>query len=178
MKVAVGSQNPVKITAVKNAFLKAWDTVDVTGIDVNPGISHMPTNSEEALIGATTRARTALKKAKADYGVGLEGYALDTSHGMFLSGMVVIVNKKGVRGIGSGYTMPLPDIVARQIRKGAELGPVMDKLLGDVNTKQKYGAIGALTKGLMTRTSAFEAAVIYALAPFLNPELYGAAKYK
>ena len=48
----------------------------------------------------------------------------------------------------------------------------MDELLGDHNTKQKGGAVGALTAGLVSRGTAFAIAVAYAMAPFVSPAFY------
>jgi len=59
-----------------------------------------------------------------------------------------------------------------EIRKGRELGPVMDEFIGEENIKQKQGASGVLTNGLISRTESLEKAVAYALAKFLTPHLY------
>ena len=48
----------------------------------------------------------------------------------------------------------------------------LDDLLGDHNSKQKGGAVGALTNGLILREETFALAVAYALAPFVSPHLY------
>jgi non-canonical (house-cleaning) NTP pyrophosphatase len=55
---------------------------------------------------------------------------------------------------------------------GRELGPLMDELLGEENIKQKGGAVGALTAGLVPRSDTFAVAVAYALAPFVAREFY------
>jgi non-canonical (house-cleaning) NTP pyrophosphatase len=49
----------------------------------------------------------------------------------------------------------------------------MDELLGQKNVKQKGGAVGALTAGLVLRQETFAVAVAYALAPFVSPKFYG-----
>jgi non-canonical (house-cleaning) NTP pyrophosphatase len=52
------------------------------------------------------------------------------------------------------------------------LGPLMDEITGRQDTNRAEGAIGILTQRVMTRQQSFETAVAYALAPWLNPELY------
>jgi non-canonical (house-cleaning) NTP pyrophosphatase len=69
-------------------------------------------------------------------------------------------------------TPPLPDSIACRVFAGEELGYVMDDVLNDTNIKQKGGAVGALTKGLVLRQDAFAIAVAYALSPYLVPELH------
>jgi non-canonical (house-cleaning) NTP pyrophosphatase len=49
----------------------------------------------------------------------------------------------------------------------------MDELVGQQNVKQKGGAVGALTAGLVLRQETFAVAVAYALAPFVSPSFYG-----
>ena len=75
MKVAIGSKNPVKIEAVKEAFGKVWPDQDFEfiGIEVPSGVPDQPMSDEESIKGATTRANNALDRLNADFGIGLEG---------------------------------------------------------------------------------------------------------
>jgi non-canonical (house-cleaning) NTP pyrophosphatase len=109
----------------------------------------------------------------ADLGVGLEGNTVDTAHGMYTTAWVVAIGRDGTAGIGGGGRLPLPAAVAQAIRSGRELGPLMDEVAGQHNTKQKQGAVGILTAGLVTRQQALEVAVTYALARFVAPAYYG-----
>jgi len=172
MKIAVGSKNPVKIKAVETAFKRFWTEVSVVGLEVDHGASIQPSSQKEAILGATKRAQLALEQAKADYGVGLEGNTFDSEQGMFLDGWVVIVNKHGEKGIANAGSLMMPEKIAKEVRKGKELGPVTDELFGHDNIKQKEGTVGMLTNNAITRTDAFEKGVIYALARFLNPKYY------
>ncbi len=172
MKFAVGSKNPVKIAAVSNAVKLFWPDAEVIGIEVDHGTSVQPVCDDEAIKGATSRAELSLKAANADFGVGLEGNTHDSAHGMFMAGWTVVVDKSGKKGISGCGRLLLPEAIAKEIRKGRELGPVMDEFIGGHNTKQKEGSVGVLTKGAVNRTAAFEFGVIYALAKFLNPKYY------
>lgn len=172
MKISVGSKNPIKISAVENAVKKIWPGAEVVSAEVNHGTSEQPMSDEEAIQGAANRAKLSLEKFSADIGIGLEGCVNDTKHGMFLSGWVAAIDKNGEIGIGGGGGLLLPEKIASEIRKGKELGPVMDKFIGGHNTKQKQGTVGILTNNLIPRTEAFEKSVIYALAKFINPHYY------
>lgn len=171
-KISVGSKNPVKITAVENVVKKIWPNAEIMATEVSHGISEQPTSDDEAIKGATNRAELSLQKTGADLGVGLEGCTVDTKYGMFLSGWVVAVDKKGKVGIGCGGRLLLPEKVASEVRRGKEVGPVMDKFIGDDNIKQKQGAVGILTNNLLPRTASFEKSIIFALAKFINPNYY------
>jgi inosine/xanthosine triphosphatase len=170
--IAVGSSNPAKVAAVEAAARRFWPGARVVAVDAPSGVAEQPRTDEEAVRGASSRARFALESADADLGLGLEGNTVETPDGMFLSGWAVAVDRHGKKGIGCGGRLPLPPPVAAEVRKGRELGPVMDELAGARDTKKNRGAVGILTRGAISRPAAFETAVVYALVPFLNPEMY------
>lgn len=172
MKIAVGSRNPVKVAAVEKVVRRVWPEAVVEPVGVSSGVSEMPMSDDEAIRGASNRARAALEAANAVLGFGLEGSAADTEHGMFMKGWTAVAHRDGRLGIGGGGAVLLPERVARELRNGRELGPVIDEVIGGHNTKQKQGTTGVLTNGLLDRTAAFEFQVISALARFLKEELY------
>lgn len=172
-QVVVGSTNPVKIGAVSTVIQRIWPAALVGGVAVESGVSVQPRSDDEAIVGAANRARRALALHPADLGIGLEGNTVETAYGMFSTAWAAIVDRQGLQGIGSSGRLLLPPLVAAYVRRGRELGPLMDELTNDVNTKQRLGAVGILTQGFMPREQALEIAVLYALAPFLHP-LYAA----
>jgi len=172
MRISVGSKNPVKIKAVESAVRKIWPEAEIISVDAPSGVSEQPPTDDEAITGAKNRAKISLQKTNADLGIGLEGNTVDTKHGMIMSGWVAAVDRRGNYGLGGSGSILLPEKIASEVRKGKELGPVMDKLLGDTNTKQKHGAVGHLTNHLVPRAVAAENSVIYALARFINPKNY------
>ncbi|MEJ2747126.1 MAG: inosine/xanthosine triphosphatase [Anaerolineae bacterium] len=172
MKIAVGSTNPVKVEAVRTMVQRVWPDVVVTAVSVPSGVSAMPMTDEEALTGARNRAQAARLALQADLGIGLEGGVHPEPFGLTLHGWVVVVDGNGREGIGGGARIPLPQAIAQRVRHGEELGDVMDDVLNDHNVKQKGGAVGALTAGLVLRQETFAIAVAYALSPFIVPELH------
>jgi non-canonical (house-cleaning) NTP pyrophosphatase len=58
--------------------------------------------------------------------------------------------------------------VARRVRAGEELGPVMDDVLGESNVAKKMGAAGVLTDGIVDREKALAGALAGALGPFVT----------
>jgi non-canonical (house-cleaning) NTP pyrophosphatase len=55
-----------------------------------------------------------------------------------------------------------------------ELGHADDLVFKAQNSKQQGGSVGLLTHGLVTRETYYEQALLLALIPFLNEELYPA----
>ncbi|HID54440.1 MAG TPA: inosine/xanthosine triphosphatase [Anaerolineae bacterium] len=172
MKIAVGTLNPVKIAAVTSMFQRVWPEAEIIPVAVPSGVSAMPMTDAETIAGARNRAIAARAALDADFGVGLEGGVHPEPFGLALQGWVAVVNGDGREGIGGAARIPLPEHIAQRVRRGEELGRVMDDVLGDHNTKQKGGAVGALTNGLVMRQETFALAVAYALAPFISPQLY------
>ncbi len=174
MRVAVGSKNPVKITAVKEGFSTVWPDVvwDVEGHDVGSEVSDQPMSDTESIIGAKNRARKASELLKADFGVGLEGGLQQIGEKWFDSGWIVIRDAKGIEGIGSTIKMETPPKMMELIQKGHELGIVDDMLFNQTNSKQKTGHFGLMTNGILSRSDMYKNAVITALARFLHPELF------
>ena len=173
MKIAVGSTNPVKIAAVRTVVERVWPEAEVYGLDVPSGVSLMPMSDADCLAGARNRARSAQAAKGAALGVGLEGGVNLEPAGLMLLGWVAAVDGNGREGVGGGARLPLPGPIAERVLAGAELGLVMDELMGQQNVKQKGGAVGALTAGLVLRQETFAVAVAYALAPFVSPDFYG-----
>ena len=79
---------------------------------------------------------------------------------------------RGQYGFGRTGSFLLPPKVSELIAGGEELGVAIDRAFGDSNSKQKGGAVGALTDNLVTRKDFYQTAMIFALIPFLKPDLY------
>lgn len=173
MLIAVGSLNPVKVGAVRAVIGRVWPSAEVVGVDAPTGVSAMPLSDDECIAGARCRAQAAREQLDADLGFGLEGGVQEAAGQVWLVGWVAMVDRDGRCGMGGTARLPLPERIAAAVRAGAELGPYMDALLGEENVRQRGGAVGALTAGLVSRQAKFETAVAYALAPLINAALYG-----
>ncbi|MFT4303471.1 MAG: inosine/xanthosine triphosphatase [Candidatus Woesearchaeota archaeon] len=173
IRIAVGSRNPVKIGAVIDGASKIFKEINVDGFEVNSNVSHQPIGDEEAFQGAKARAIAVLDVDKnANYGIGLEGFCLEHDEDMYTAGWAVIVNREGIIGKGCTGKLLLPKKIADEIRKGSELGPVMDKFTNTKNIKHREGAVGIFTNNLITRKQFLETAVILAFARFVSKEVY------
>lgn len=171
MRVAVGSQNPVKVAATERALGDRFDAT-VEPVAVDPGVSEQPSGIEETITGAETRARRAHMSTDAEFGVGIEGGVaeFEGTPGLFLVMWAAVTDGDRLER-GAGPALRLPDTVAERVRNGDELGPVMDDLLDMEGVKHKMGAAGVLTDGSIDRESALAHAVAGALGPFVT-DLY------
>ncbi len=166
----------MKLEATKDAFSAYFDTVEVVGIGVNSKVSNQPIE-DETFVGARNRALALSRineeqNLKAEFFVGIEGGIRKLFDRWFTFGVICIVDDAGRVGYGTSPFFELPLDITEMLLAGTELGEVMDNLMQEENTKEKQGAVGYFTKGVMDRRRYYVAGLTVALIPFLNAELY------
>lgn len=172
--VIIASENPVKINAVIQGFNKMISGHELTfsGCKTRSDVSDQPMTNEETRQGAFNRAKNAKALiADAEFWVGIEGGIEPTSDGMQAFAWIVILSNE-TSGMARTSTFYLPHKIATLIEQGMELGEADDRVFNKSNSKQQNGAVGILTKNNITRTSYYTEAVILALIPFIQSELY------
>ena len=180
LRVAVGSKNPVKLAAVRQAFFRAFPDRPLVcvGHDVPSGVSDQPWGRDETLKGAIQRAHGALlAETGADYAVGIEGGVVEAPGGLRSVAYVAIRRGRDVRlSVEHTASFALPPRVERLVRGQEpghgklELGAACDLVFHETNSKQRGGTVGAVTRGLLDRTAYYEHAIVCALAPFLHDD--------
>ena len=178
MKVLVGSRNPVKVKATRVAFAQFFDDVEITALAVSSSVSAQPIE-DETFAGAEHRAEGLRvlndeQHLHAQFFVGIEGGIKQLRQRWFAFGATCVLDTCGRRGYGTTPFFELPNAVSAELLKGTgvELGDVMDRVTGEANTKQKQGAVGFFTRGVMSRKEYYVAGLTVALIPFLNPDFY------
>jgi inosine/xanthosine triphosphatase len=171
--VAVGSTNPVKTRATREAFERVGRPVDVAATSVDSGVSEQPWGRAETVRGAENRARRARREQDADLGVGLEGGVAERGTELRLV-MWAAVTDGDRTAVGGGPSLRLPGEIATAVRDGAELGPLIDERERRAGVARAEGAAGLLSGGAMDRCSALRHAVAGALGPFVTDQ-YGSS---
>lgn len=172
MKIVVASENPVKISAVKNGFRAFYHDIEIESVLAGSGVSDQPLTDRETLIGARNRATEARKKIHdADFWVGIEGGVQSEENGLAAFAWIVIYGA-GKKGEARTATFMLPGKVGHLVAGGLELGAANDLVFSESNSKQKNGAVGLLTHNEIDRAELYRHAVILALIPFVNLGLY------
>ncbi len=176
--VVVGSTNEGKVIACRRAFRRAFGEVEVSGIAVPSGVAEQP-RGDECFVGARNRAEAVREAAKAlsmpaDYAVGIEGGMAKLHDRWFgFSAACVVDCSNGRAGYGTSPMFELPAAITASLLEGTLLGDIVTELTGDATFRERRGAVGLLTRGLLTRENAHEYGVLAALAPHLSPERYG-----
>ncbi|HRH23462.1 MAG TPA: inosine/xanthosine triphosphatase [Candidatus Magasanikbacteria bacterium] len=174
-KVIVASKNPVKINSAQLAFQKMFpnDEFECTGLSVASGVPDQPIGDEETLQGAINRAERASQEiSNADFWVGMEGGIQKRRDEMEVFAWMVVKSRDGMLGKGRTGTFFLPKPIIELINQGIELSVADDQVFGRNNSGKKNGATGLLTGDVIDRTEYYIHAMVLALIPFKNPNLY------
>lgn len=176
MKIFVGSKNPVKIDSVKEALSSYFGSIEVIGIDAESGVPVQPVG-DETFLGARNRARflklyCQKENIGADLFIGIEGGIAKLFDKWFAFGCMCIIDATGKEGFGTSPLFQLPDQVVNKLLDGIELGHVMDEIQNEENTKQKQGAIGYFTNGVMNRKELYIEGLKVAIIPFLHKDKF------
>lgn len=175
VRVAVGSENPAKVEAVRAAMQRLFGAADVRGFAVDSEAPAQPFE-QQTWEGARARARHALQRwAEADFGVGVEAGLFEVAAAGDLMDVqaCVVADRTGRLTYGHGPGFTYPPAVAAQLRKGRSVGDVVSELSGIEDVGRKTGAVGFLSRDRVSRASLTEPAVLMAFLPRLRPELYG-----
>lgn len=131
-------------------------------------------SDQETLQGAVNRVKNAQSLSPgADFYVGLEGGVEDVDGELHEFAWIVVQSRDGKIGKGKTCTFLTPPAFRKLVlEQGKEIGEASDIIFGESNSKQKMGAIGLLTKGVIDRIELYRHAVVAALIPFTQTKLY------
>jgi inosine/xanthosine triphosphatase len=155
---------------------------EVVPFDASADAPPMPLSLDELLDGARSRAQLALEAVRgqgkpAYLGIGLEG-GIELRRndpmgrrGFLMSWAYVTDGRRGAHGCGGGIEVPA-SLLDAVIEDGIELSEAIDAFAQRIDVRNREGAWGILTRGLLDRTRSFETALVNALAPFYNEDAY------
>jgi inosine/xanthosine triphosphatase len=169
LMVHVGSMNPVKVEAVRHVFSRYFPELEVEGSVTRTSVPDEPWE-EDVKRGAKERAWQVMQNA--DIGVGIEAGLFRREDGIYDVQYCAILDKMGRYTFGTGPGFRYPAMMEAELKKGSTVGDVFaEKIMGE-NPGQSGGAIGYLTNGVMNRQELTESAVLAAMVPRINKELY------
>ncbi|MGI0149664.1 MAG: inosine/xanthosine triphosphatase [Thermoplasmata archaeon] len=171
LQVSVGSDNPVKVEAVRTILRVLSFPARVRGLRVPTDVSDQPFD-QEALQGAINRARAALREG--DFGIGIEAGLVWSSvlSDYFDVQYCAVIDRAGRITVGHGPGFVYPPRIIEKVKAGAAVGEAMARLTGIRTIGSKQGAIGYLTAGKLNRERLTESAVLMAMVPRIRRELY------
>jgi inosine/xanthosine triphosphatase len=170
MRIAVGSLNPAKVSAVREivADYDALLGADVDGVDAPSGVADQPKSLEETIRGAMNRARAAFRDCA--YSVGIESGIVEVPYTktgwMDVCACAVHDGAEFHLGLSSLFECP-KDVVDMMLRDGCDMAQAFNRCgyTDDPKLGASQGAIGLLTRGRVDRKAytiqALRAALIH-----------------
>ena len=184
MKVIIASQRVPKVNGVKRAFVKLahlteFQNITFETLPAESGVKATPLSMDELLTGARRRAEAVFPKRgshdeprERTLSIGVEGGVTTCQSRAFLQSWACVYDGTSM-SFGSSGSIEIPAALADAVvKRGEDLGVVIDTFAGQRNVRSKQGTWGILTNDLLTREDSFELATLNALAPFFNQRIY------
>lgn len=151
-KIAVGSKNPVKIQAVKNALND--ESIQVVPFSAMSNVRQQPLSDEETLQGAINRAKDCLEKTDSTLAIGLEAGIVLLQNQIYLCHWGAIVDRNQNVYFTNGPLILLPMEYRQPLLNGQNLEDIMHHSTGIEGLGNKEGAIGVFTQYRLNREQA------------------------
>lgn len=148
-EVAVGSTNPVKIQAVKNALHN--EKIRVISCSALSKVRPQPLSDEETLQGAINRAKDCLKKTESALAIGLEAGVVFMREQVYLCHWGAIVDRDQNTYFTNGPLILLHKEFLKPLLDGQNLEDIMHYATGIESLGAKAGAIGVFTQNHLNR---------------------------
>lgn len=168
MRIAIGSTNEVKVSALREAtrLYAMFAHTLVQAKDVPSGVSPQPRSLKETVEGAINRAKAVYEGY--DYGFGIESGLMEvpyTKTGMMDVCVCAIYDGKECSiGLSSAFECP-PKVMEFVHHEGLDLNQAFYKAGMTQNTKlgSAGGAVGLLTRARVTRKDYTKQAITMAM---------------
>lgn len=173
-RIAVGSQNPVKIESVRQGFSKVWQTKPGKLLGTKLFLKSVTSPCVRRIHYRCSKPRTLCAGIRSWSTIRCRiGRRIGTNQ----QWVVRLRLDRGDwsaswEGISSTGRIHTPESMMKLIHAGKRLGDVIDIVFNRQNAKQAEGQFGLMTDGVVTRTSGYTEAVCLALSRYLHPELF------
>lgn len=155
MEFIIASMNQAKITAATKVITTYFPEAIIHNMESQSGVRAQPVGDEETVTGAMNRARFIRNNHPGAIGIGLEGGVRFVGEEMYICNWGALALPNGKVITAGGAQIPLPSELAKEIKQGKELGPVMEQYVNHKGVRQKEGAMGVFTAGMITRVELF-----------------------
>eukprot|EP00658_Telonema_sp_P-2_P008780 TRINITY_DN13319_c0_g1_i2.p1 TRINITY_DN13319_c0_g1~~TRINITY_DN13319_c0_g1_i2.p1 ORF type:complete len:235 (+),score=41.61 TRINITY_DN13319_c0_g1_i2:200-904(+) len=180
MSIAIGTSNPGKLQAVRDALAPypKLNNKELVPLTVDSGVSDQPASLEETTRGAANRAKAALSKSTtATLGIGMESGLFDFGDKTFdLCACVIWDGENEHVGFSCAWELPLA-VRDKFKNQGKNLTDAFNELnlCADSKIGDKGGVLAVVTGNRMTRPQYTVQSIQMALVS-LAPGLYQCSK--
>ncbi len=148
MKIALPTENPTKVAAAHAAAQEIFkDDYEIVTYKTESGISDQPLGNDEIYQGAKNRAEAVLiMDPSAEISIGMEGGIVEIAGRQIDIGIVYVLGRNGVIGMGvsPGHVVP-PHLAEAILADGKELSEVVDEHYAPTPSKTETAQASSLT---------------------------------
>lgn len=148
-EIAIGSTNPVKVQAVKNALND--EKVHIVSCSASSKVRPQPLSDEETLQGAINRAKDCLEKTASILAIGLEAGVVLLQNQIYLCHWGALADRNDNTYFTNGPLILLPPEYSKPLLQGENLEDIMHHSTGIESLGAKEGAIGIFTQNRLNR---------------------------
>lgn len=165
--IKVGTTNPVKVKAIKEAFEHYFEDVQVRTYKIASYVPEQPI-AREVMMGAENRLQN-LKRTEEEYDflVSCEAGIIEQEDHWFNVQLVVIEDKNGKRSTGLSPSFEIPKkYVIEVVQTKATIANILDRLFDG------EGGIRVLSRGQFTREKMIHDGTVMALSGLINGDIW------
>lgn len=162
--IAIGSTSAIKIAAARTALARAGIAADVVAHATPSGVNVQPVGRDEALRGATNRARAAL--ASGMIGIGIENGIVREDGRWIDVAAVVIVGRDGRESVAWSEAVAVPDVFVDEAAARGFDGVTVGAVIAERTGSTPDDPHGILSGGRRTRSAILADALASALTAF------------
>ena len=173
MKVVVGSKNPKKIEAIKEALEDYFEEIIVYSKDIEFDETNQPFSMDEVVKGAKFRAKKSFDNC--DFSVGIESGLILVDEEKYLQITLCVIYDGKTYSIGCSSGFELPKLIIKLMKeKRLDLSEAVKEAGMTKEEKAGYGkgVINLFTKGKITRKDLIKEAATMSVLQLLNKEIY------
>ncbi|MCE4627834.1 MAG: DUF84 family protein [Desulfurococcales archaeon] len=172
-RAAIATRNRGKYWAAVRALerLCGISRDNVAIVEPPNGLPAQPIGGLEVFRGALLRAARAFEAvAPSGLGIGVEAGPVEfyTGTGYIETQVAVVVGPGRRYSVGTSSSFELPALLLDKMKKGIELGKLIESRRHVRNLRESIGYIGVATSGLVTRTDLTLHAIAMALVPWYS----------
>ena len=175
-RAAIATRNPGKVRPVRRVLelLCGLEKNEFIVVEPPSGLAAQPVGGLQVFRGALTRALHAFSSvAPRGLGIGIEAGLVEfyTGTGFIETQVAVIVGPGHRYSVGTSASFELPQGIVDAMKRGFELGSLIERRrhVGDLG--EGIGYIGLATGGVITREELTFQAIIMALVPWYTGEV-------
>lgn len=178
MLIGVGSQNQIKVSAVRAVLsqYKLFMDSHVVAISAPSGVAEQPLSLEATILGASNRAKTASVGTTLGFGIESGLMKVPGTISGYMDGCVCAICGEGTYALGISPLFECPPYVTHLVlTEGLDLNQAFLKagITENEHIGSGDGAIGLLTGGRVTRQMYTELAIKMAMMQIEFSEFYG-----